>query len=107
MRGLCVLILLLALASSGHADEADARYRSAAALKEQGKTDEAITELQLAVAAKPNFFMAWNTLGVLYKKRGDFARAVDAFEHAVKLVPNDPTSQANLGMAYFRAGRDD
>ena len=89
------------------AGEADAHYRSAVALKEQGKTDEAIHELELAVVERPTHFMAWNSLGILYKKRGDLDKAIDAFEHAVKIVPTEPNAASNLGMAYYRAGRDD
>src|SRR5262245_3417224 len=103
-------MILVVYGSTLRADagtEADAHYRSGIALKEQGRTDDAIHELELAVVTKPTHFMAWNTLGLLYKKRGDMAKAVDAFERAVKLLPQDAIAQSNLGMAYYRAGRDD
>ena len=38
---------------------------------------------------------------------GDFARAIDRLERALKLLPGDPGLSLNLGMAYLNSGRLD
>jgi tetratricopeptide (TPR) repeat protein len=109
---LFALALLIAFPTASRADEADTHYRSAMAYKEQGKVDEAIKELEAAVKLRATHSMAWNSLGILYKKKGDIKKAITAFEEAAKIVSKkagkkDAPIHANLGMAYGRDGRAD
>ena len=68
----CALILM---AGTAMADKAGAHYRRGLALKEQGKVDEAIAELEKAVAVRDNHVMAWASLGHLYKKKKQYDKA--------------------------------
>src|SRR5688572_30675350 len=76
--------------------KAEVHYKSGVALKEQGKVDEAIGQFELAVVENPKHPMAWNSLGILYKKKGEHAKAVQAFEKAVELMPSDANARSNL-----------
>jgi tetratricopeptide (TPR) repeat protein len=46
-------------------------------------------------------------IGRLAQVDGDLPAAIDAFSHAVRLNPNDPTMRQELATAYAAAGRDD
>jgi tetratricopeptide (TPR) repeat protein len=85
------------------AEDADAFYKQGLAYKQEGKTEQAIDALEHAVAANPHHYMAWASLGNLYKTaRKDVPKAVNAYEHAVEGIKKDKVVWANLGMAYYR-----
>ena len=42
----------------------------------------------------------YNLLGIIYSSEKDFANALDAFQHALKLDPNSTRTQNNLGNVY-------
>src|SRR5262245_29327043 len=90
--------VLLALASSSpaRADEAANHYTLALQYKRVGRTAEAITECERAIALRADYAAAHLTLGNLYRAQNDYARAVTSFEKAVKLQPKDSTAHANL-----------
>lgn len=90
------------------ADDADAYYKQGLAYKQQGKADRAIEALERAVAANPRHYMAWASLGNLYKTaRNDIPRAVSAYERAVQGLKKDKVVWENLGMAYYRNNQID
>ncbi|MGE5180964.1 MAG: tetratricopeptide repeat protein [Acidobacteriota bacterium] len=96
-----IVVLGLGLSGTALADKsADASYKEGLAYKEQGKVDEAIASMQAAVAANPKHGMAWASLGHLYKQKKDFAKAIDAYEHATSLITKDKVIWKNLGTAY-------
>jgi len=100
--------LCLATPRAALAEDADAFYKQGIAYKQQGKSDEAIDALEHAVAANPKHYMAWASLGNLYKTaRKDVPKAVAAYEHAVEGLKRDKVVWANLGMAYFRNNQVD
>lgn len=87
----------LALAR-GHADHALTYFKSVdtvAAVKARalqgegislaslGRSDEAVTVLEKAVAEDPASWRAWNALGVQYDQRHDWQKAETAFDHAM------------------------
>ena len=93
----------LAIPLAAFAEDADAYYKQGVAYKQQGKSDQAIEALEHAVAANPKHYMAWASLGNLYKTaRKDIPKAVSAYEHAVEGIKKDKIVWANLGMAYYR-----
>jgi Flp pilus assembly protein TadD len=82
----------------GHADEALINFKSVdtnpavrahalegegIALAVLGRSDEAITVLQSAVAANPDAWRAWNALGTEFDKRHDWQKAELAYAHAM------------------------
>lgn len=73
-------------------------------LANAGRTDDAIRKYQEAIAMSGELQGAWNNLGELYMRRGDYADAVSAFGVAADLVPTDPRPLYNAGLAYHKVG---
>jgi tetratricopeptide (TPR) repeat protein len=102
-RILLVTSLCVGFSHAAFAEDADAFYKQGLAYKQEGKPDQAIEALEHAVSANPKHYMAWASLGNLYKTaRKDIPRAVGAYEHAVEGLKKDKVVWANLGMAYYR-----
>lgn len=102
-RLLLVAGLCLAIPRAARAEDADAFYKQGIAYKQGGKPEQAIEAFEHAVAANPKHYMAWASLGNLYKtSRKDIPKAVAAYEHAVEGLKKDKVVWANLGMAYYR-----
>ncbi len=73
------------------------------ALQAAGKNDEALKKYEQAIAIRPSAG-AYSNVGTLYFWRGNHAKAADAYEKAILLLPNDPQLHANLGDAYAELG---
>lgn len=107
-RLLLVAGLCLSTPHAAFAEDADAFYKQGVAYKQEGKPDRAIESLEHAVAANPRHYMAWASLGNLYKTaRNDVPKAVNAYEHAVEGLRKDKVVWENLGMAYYRNNQID
>ena len=78
--------------------------RDAERLARMGKTDDAILRYQEALAISGDLSGAWNNLGELYMRRGDYADAVSAFGVASGLTPTDPRPLYNTGLVYQKGG---
>ena len=52
-----------------------------------GKYREAIAELDLAIRAQPDFWLAYNARGYAYHLLRDYARAIADYEEAIRLNP--------------------
>jgi tetratricopeptide (TPR) repeat protein len=59
----------------------------------------------LLPAAAPPSAAELNQRGTEYLQKGDPARALEQFQAAAKLLPEDPAIQFNVGLALFRLGR--
>lgn len=67
---------------------------------------EALYQLEDLLLAHPQFGPAHNDLGVLYYNQGDKEKALDHYEQAARLEPQNLTFQKNLADFYFvEAGR--
>ena len=77
----------------------DAREELAKAAKELRKNDvtSAVARLEKAVAISPRFIAAWNQLGVIAYRDGDFARAETCFLKALAVDPQSFPPLVNLG----------
>jgi superkiller protein 3 len=107
-RIMLVACLGLTVPHAAFAEDADAFYKQGLAYKNEGKADQAIEALEHAVAANPKHYMAWASLGNLYKTaKKDIPKAVSAYEHAVEGIKKDKVVWSNLGMAYFRNNQPD
>lgn len=62
------------------------RYSLGSALKAEGKLDEAVEHLAVAVEVKPDFMMAWIQLGEAHMAREDWDGAKSAIQAALKLA---------------------
>ena len=69
----------------------------------EGRYNEAISELSLAVSLDSKLTEAHNLLGVAYDKKGFGDRAKDSFERAVKLE-EDADTLNNLGFSLYQSG---
>src|SRR3990172_1587260 len=75
-----------------------------------GNADQAIVQYNKGLAEKPDLFEAHFNLGVAYTRLNDEAKARAAFDHALKLAPDDKTRDrvkevvAKLGMKPAAAG---
>ena len=64
---------------------------------ERAQMDIAIEELNLAVATDPGYAPAYNVYGLVYAVLGDDRKAVQNFERALALAPNDSEIHHNWG----------
>jgi tetratricopeptide (TPR) repeat protein len=65
------------------------------ALDESGDAEAAARYYRAAVALSPNHARAWNNLGAIYAKRGEFREALDAFLRSLDNDPHLPAACAN------------
>ena len=80
----------------------DARNGLAIVFSAVGRHDEAVRELQAAIALAPHLGYLHNNLGYLYMLRGALPEAVKAFEEAKRLDPKNKKALENLRMAHAR-----
>ena len=76
-------------------------YNNAA---EQAKKNDhlgAIEQLKLAIKEYPSFMLAFNELGVLYLKLNQLQNADEAFQGALKIIPDAFAPLLNRGIANF------
>ncbi|QDU57422.1 tetratricopeptide repeat protein [Aeoliella mucimassa] len=78
-------------------------YNEAEKLKAEGKLEEAITKLQAAIEAKPDYSLAHAALAVVYQKLGKHDEAISHAQRNCELEPNDPFSFAAMSVTYQRA----
>jgi len=108
------------LRDRGHVEEAIVKFKQAIALDPRHsaartalgelllkirRDDEAITVLRAAVDKNPTYSLAWYDLAFALRTRGQFAPAVDAYEHYIKLKPDDPDPYYGLGRSLQHLGR--
>jgi tetratricopeptide (TPR) repeat protein len=73
----------------------------------QGRIDEAIEELRLAIRLKPDHAKAHNNLGFTYFSQGRIDEAIEEYKKAIRLNPDYAKARNNLGFTYFSQGRID
>lgn len=71
----------------------------------KGRMEDAKAILHEVMNEKPHY-QAYNNLGGVYLKMGEYADAIDCFRRAVEGSPNYCVVYHNLGMALRYAGRD-
>jgi len=70
---------------------------------EEGRNlEQARAYIEQAVALLPHDGFVRDSLGWVYYRLGDFARAVEELEQAAAMSPDDPTIQEHLGDAYLK-----
>jgi tetratricopeptide (TPR) repeat protein len=76
-------------------------------LVEDGKKDDALTELNLAVTQRPRSAEAWNSLGEACRRFNKNQPALEAFNKAVSADPRFGVAQSNLAQSLYEAGQKD
>jgi type IV pilus assembly protein PilF len=84
-------------------DESDQRKRARIRVElalgyfQQGKTNIALDEIKLAIAADPTFSDAYSLRGLVYMALNDYAFAEESFNKALSIRQKDPNVLHNLG----------
>jgi len=86
---------------------AQSYYRYGKYYFEEGNWGEAIKYLAKATEYEPSYAPPYRLLGICYEELDLPHSALDAFEMAVALDPEDPANNYNLGAAFNRRGRSD
>lgn len=71
------------------------------ALLQAGRLDEAITELTTALQLNAGNVETFNQLGIAYGKKGEFDRAIQIFEAALRIDPSSEPARENLSLAHY------
>src|SRR6266446_1886324 len=80
-------------------------YTKALEQAQAGKNKEAVEQLKQAISEYPNFMIAFNELGVQYLKLNQLENADEAFQAALKIVPDAFGPLTNRGIASFMMKR--
>lgn len=73
--------------------------------RKQGKFKEAIDELNKVRKLNPDYFGAFNELGVVYIKIGQLQKAEEIWKEGLKIYPRYVHFHINLGLFYFLKGQ--
>jgi tetratricopeptide (TPR) repeat protein len=77
-------------------------YDQADQLKDQGKLEEAVIKFKEAIAADPNYALAYSALAVVEQKLGHHEEAVKHAQKVCELAPDDPFSFTALSVTLQR-----
>ncbi|MBV8476536.1 MAG: tetratricopeptide repeat protein [Acidobacteria bacterium] len=79
-------------------------YTEARHLMEQGKFDEALTQLEQIRAGNPNAKGIDHEFGTTYYKKGEYSKAVESLKKAVAADANDKEAVQLLGLSHYLSG---
>jgi tetratricopeptide (TPR) repeat protein len=89
---------------SGQVPTADL-FVSSRHLLQQGKYDDAISQLQNIASRDPNAKGLPHELGAAYYQKGDYVKATQYLQQASQQDPNDNEAIQLLGLSYYLSGR--
>jgi len=75
------------------------------AYMQQGQFDQAMARLQKAVRQDSSYADAHSVLAVLYERLGEGDKALDSYDRALSLAPNDSSILNNYGQFLCRRGK--
>jgi Flp pilus assembly protein TadD len=78
------------------------RFLKGVILTEQGRTNEAFETFFVLTQDHPEYAEPYNNLAVIYAGRGEYARARELLETAIRVNPQYATAYENLGDVYAR-----
>jgi tetratricopeptide (TPR) repeat protein len=73
----------------------------------RGQIDDAYAWAHASLEANPEFLPAYNTLGIVYKRRDHLALAEAAFRHVLQHDPKHTRAMANLAEVVAASGREE
>lgn len=68
---------------------------------ESGDLPGATAAFEKSVAMDSTFYKAVVNLGLMYEEQQNYAKAIEAFDHAARLEPKNPDSWTHLGNSYY------
>jgi tetratricopeptide (TPR) repeat protein len=80
-------------------------FGTARRLMQEGKYDEALSQLQALAAQNPKLTGLSHELGAAYYKKGDFLKATGYLREAIEENPRDSEAVQLLGLSYYLSGR--
>ncbi len=89
----------------GYADEAVKHYNRGVEFHQNGSLNQAIQEYKLAIEADGRLAEAYSNLGAVYLAQKSYAKAAEAFNKALALKPDRPTTLNGLGNALYARGQ--
>jgi len=92
---------LRTLRNSGSAKE---RLATGRLFLQEGRINEAISELSSAASLDPKLSEAHNLLGVAFAQKGMQDRAKESYERALKSEPQDAETLNNFGFSLYQSG---
>lgn len=99
------LILGLAVTATGASQHANDGLATARLLIQQGRNEDAITELKRLAASDPKVKGVNHELGVAYYRQGEYLEAAQYLERALQENPNDRDAAQLMGLSYYSVGR--
>lgn len=85
-------------------DRADALHAEASSAEASGDLATAIEKYREMLKIDPRLAPAYNNLGALYFKQGQFQDAVDVLQRGLKIDPTMSSASALLGLSFFQMG---
>jgi predicted O-linked N-acetylglucosamine transferase (SPINDLY family) len=86
-------------------DQLVPRLNRAVALHELGRWPEAKAVLEAVLARHPEHAQAWNLLGAVRHKQGDYGPAIQAYQRAAALMPQLAEPYVNAAMVFMQLRR--
>ena len=109
--GLMLVMLPIGLFFGGKAlleyqafNKAEPIYKAASELTFTGQFEEGIVLLEEALAIYPNYYSAWEDLGLSHHMLGNHKQEIEAYERAVKALPDNGNLHRELATAYHELG---
>ncbi len=85
-------------------DDARRAYGAALDLFGSGKFDEAAKAMERVIAARPDFYEAYEGVAMAYSRLGDLERAIEWMQRLAELDPANPMAHTNLSVFYMKQG---
>jgi len=90
------------VAQSGAAADPAQLFRAGQDALNQGRLDEAERDFRQVLAVKPELGGAYVNLGVVYMRRKQWTKALEALHKAEHLTPHEAGIRRNIGLVYFK-----
>ena len=71
---------------------------------DKGEHDLAIDDFNMAIKLKPDYAIAYNNRGTVYRIIGEYDRAIEDCNKAIELDPGYAEPYSNRGAAYREKG---
>ena len=65
------------------------------------RQDQALSDLNRAIALNPHFYFSYINRGAVYHSKGDYDHSILDYTKAIELNPNDPSAYNNRAISYY------